>query len=502
MDQVLCYIPDINYKRLIPHFNKRWNEKYLFLMHSIVYQQLRNAKDFNGYVNLDSSLLKKYLGDHYYKFVLNQLISSNIIQPFINSKGINSYSPGSFSRAYRINPLMFENTRIKAVPITKKTYIRKIMYVRNTQLKEAFKLNPNLMHEFIMLTSRRIHVERAVEFVEKNYVKNSFEYNARMLSIREFNAMHKVHKNNSFENASWNEHFEDQLKKHILKTEGKERELKEHEKSKFIPFHFSYNKGRVYSPASNLPRDLEQFTYFTGYEEEKSLCLDLPNSQLCFYEELLQNTVQVKDSKENEEEKMHHIGRRDNEGGYEEEKMLEKQKFLSSSPPPIPPSLCGANFSTQNTWKDNIHKGLGYEIMMKLHKWKDKDTGHTKEERQEFKAIFFGQLFYNRFIPNYLTPLEQTFNLHFPVEAKQLRNIKKRLGNRLLAVQVQTLEGKFFHDICVYYLKTNFDNIPFSIKHDSITFPVRFKALLLPKLNNLVNKFFNDLEFNFKAELL
>jgi len=476
MNSILCYIPDISYKKMIPHYNKRWEEKYLFLMHSIVFQQLRNMNSFNGYVNLDSTLLKKLIGDHYYKNVLNQLINAGIVQPLIaNGKVI--YSAGAFSKAYRINPLMFENTRIKAVPVTKKTYVRKIANVRTAQYNEAIKLNPNLAHEFLMLTYRKIHVEKALEYVNKNYIKNSPQYNARIASINEFDSMHKINKHSSFENTEWN-------------------------KETFIPFHFSYNKGRVYSPASNLPVDLEQFTYFIGYEKENSICLDLPNSQLCFFEELINsssNRIGISNTGGKIENKMHHIGRE----GNEEEEGIEKMANSSSIPPPVPSSsLCGANFSTQNTWKTIIHKGLGYECIMCLSKWKNKDSNHTKEERQEFKKEFFGQLFYNRFIPNYLTPLEETFKLHFPNEARRLRGVKKQLGNKLLAIQVQKLEGKFFHDICVYYLKTKYKDIPFTIKHDSITIPQSEGAFLIPELNNLVNEFFNDSEFNFKVETL
>jgi hypothetical protein len=145
---------------------------------------------------------------------------------------------------------------------------------------------------------------------------------------------------------------------------------------------------------------------------------------------------------------------------------------------------------------------LGYERMMFLSKWKNKESNHTKEERQEFKAIFFGQLFYNRYIPNYLTPLEQVFNEYHENEAKALRRIKKQLGNKLLAVQVQTLEGKFFHDICVHYMKSNYINIPFTVKHDSITLPSSCASFLIEELNELVIQFFNDKEMKFKYETL
>ena len=473
--QVLCYVPDISYQKTIPQYNKRWEEKYLYLVHSILYSQLRNKKAFNGYVNLDSSLLKKYIGEHYYKFVLNQLTTAKIVQPYFNSKGVQSYSKGAFSKAYRINPDILSSVRIKAVPIKKKTYARKITNVKASMIREACKINPNIQHELLMLTYRRIKVQEAMDYIKANYIENTPEFNTRIVSVTYFNEMHKAKFNT-----------------------GKE----------VLNFHFSYNKGRVYSPASMLPRDLEQFTYFQNYENEASISLDMPNSQLCFFDELItrekhySKSIGVKDSGVQDSEKVQHIGREECERGIDRENSLILEKSLSLIPPSYPFSLCVASYPPQNTWKAFIRKGLGYERMMQLSKWKDKESGHTKEERQEFKATFFGQLFYNRYIPNYLTPLEQVFNTYHESEAKALREIKKRLGNKLLAVQVQTLEGKFFHDICVHYMKSNYINIPFSIKHDSITLPSSCASFLIEELNYLVQEFFNDRGMKFKYDTL
>lgn len=480
---ILAYTPDLNFETIIPHYNQRWKEKYLWLIHSVTFQQLKNKKEFNGFVNLDSSLLKKYIGEHYYKFVLNQCVNAGILQPYVNTKGVQVYSKGAFSKAYRINPEIMESTRIKATPIKKKTYVRKITNVRGELVKEAFKVNPNLQHEFLMLTYRRIKYREAYEYIKATYEPHTKQFKARIIALNEFNEMHKA----SF-------------------LQGKE----------LLPFHFSYNKGRVYSPASMLPRDLEQFTYFQNYENEASISLDMPNSQLCFFDELVKrsvfnkksasNTIQAKDISQKEVEKMQHIGINIREIERERMERPENPKNEGNHIPLIPPSLhsslCVANKFQQNTWKTFIRKGLGYEIMMKHYVWKNKTENHTKEERQEFKAIFFGQLFYNRYIPKYLTPLEEVFKQHFEEEATNLRKIKKQLGNKLLAVQVQTLEGKFFHDICVNYIKSNYKSVPFTIKHDSITLPQSEAAYLVDELNQLVQKFFNDNQMKFKVETL
>ena len=476
---ILAYVPDLNLSTVIPNYNKRWSEKYLWALHSICYQQLRNKSGFNSYANLDSDLMKKYLGTNYYKAIINQLLNAQIIEPFVNSKGVQSYSKGAFSKAYRINPEIMQSTRLKATPIKKKTYVRKITNVRSSLIKEAVKLNPNLQHELLMLTYRRIKYKEAYEYIKATYEPHTPQYKARVIALNEFNEMHKAN-------------F----------TTGKE----------LLPFHFSYIKGRVYSPASMLPRDLERFTYFVGYENERSICLDMPNSQLCFFDELVKRSVfkdktasksiQANDSEQNNIKKVEHIGREEIEREREYMERPFNAKNKENSPLSYSYSLCVLNSNEKNSWKSFIRKGYGYEIMMKHFEWKNKTENHTKEERQEFKEVFFGQLFYNRYIHNYLTPLEKVFQEHFPIEAENLRTIKRQLGNKLLAVQVQSLEGKFFHDVCVNYIKSNYKSVPFTIKHDSITLPQSEASYLISELNQLVKDFFKDSQMSFKVDEL
>ena len=330
-----------------------------------------------------------------------------------------------------------------------------------------------------MLTYRRIRYREAYEYIKTTYEPQTPQYKARVMMLNEFNEMHKANFSTGNE---------------------------------LLPFHFSYIKGRVYSPASMLPRDLERFTYFVGYEKEHSICLDMPNSQLCFFDELVKRSVfkdkhdsksiGESDTRESDTKKVHNIGREMREENREREIHPIPIKNNEIPPFPLPHTLCYELLPNQKQWKDYIYKGLGYEIMMKTHSWKDKTENHSKQERQEFKEIFFGQLFYNRYIPNYLTPLEQTFQTHFPIEALSLRSIKKQLGNKLLAVQVQTLEGKFFHDICVNYIKSNYKSVPFTIKHDSITLPQSEASYLITELNQLVKDFFKTNELKFKIEQL
>ena len=149
-----------------------------------------------------------------------------------------------------------------------------------------------------------------------------------------------------------------------------------------------------------------------------------------------------------------------------------------------------------------MRSGGGYERIMSLSEYGGKVTGHTAQERTEFKAVFFGQLFYNKYIPNYLTPLEIVFGTHYPHEAKALREYKKRVGNKALAVEVQAHEGKFFHNTIVSYLMSNYINLPFTIKHDSITLPQSEASFICEELNELLRVFFQDRNVSLKASTL
>jgi len=388
------------------------------------------------------------LGNRYYTSTIQELLEANIIeQPYKQS-----YSSGAFSKSYRINPSITQGTRIKSVPVAKQTYCRKIAFARDRMVKDAIDINPLLQHEFLMLTHRTIDKARAEHYIRQKYEQTSEQFKSRLVSIREFDAM----KDAKVENGVYK-----------------------------LNFHFSYKGGRVYSPASMLPRDLEQFTDWvkTDYKDERSVAIDMPNSQLCFFNELV---------------KCHYIGRDTSE---DISMSIETPLKGSNHTPSILPSYTPPYVMTFAKWEDYIFNGLGYERMMYLTQWKGKDAEWTKDERQEFKAEFFGQLFYNKYSDAF-TDMEIAFMAHHEPEAKGLREIKKHLGNRLLAIEVQKLEGKFFHHIVVGYLKENYKDVPFTIKHDSITMPESCASYIKPELDVLIQRFFKRSDIQLKAELL
>ena len=436
-----CYLPD-NFKlNDIQCYNKRWEEKYIYFIHTIVFRSLRDKGSFSGFVNLPQVILQHLLGSRYSRHIINQLVNSGIIE--INQ----SYLSGAFSKSYRLTEKYRIDRGIVTTQITKQTYCRKITLSRDRKAKELIKNQPLLKHEFLQLSYRRIKLQEAMEYISSTYELNSPQYSSRLIAIEQFDAMHK----------------------------------------KDTDFTFTYKGGRLYTPCTSLARDLEQFTYFAGYEAEQSVSIDMPNSQLCFFSKYA---------------KMNNIG---NEGTRDRDFAQTQEKFLTKkanslpsilSPNPLPYVM---NFSQ---WDNLIFKGQGYETMMSLCKWKGKEHGHTQEERQEFKAEFFGQLFYNSYKDNF-TNMEKVFMFNFEADAKKLRELKRVLGNRQLAIEVQTLEGNFFHNtISDYMIKSRNYDIPFTIKHDSITLPMSEASHLIEELNKLVREFFGRNDISFKFDIL
>lgn len=452
-------------------YNSRWREKYQWLVHTIVFKQLTSKESFNGYVNLSKELLVKYLGEHYYKRVIDALVNDNIIE------SNNSYSnePGAnFSKSYRIN-IEVLSQGIEADVIEKKTYCRKIYQYQKDNLEQIFKDHPNIKREFFWLSYRKIRIKEAVSHVNANYTPGTKPYEARILAIQEFAKMSKV-RNKNIDS---------------------------------IDFLFKYVKGRLYTPATMLPRDLEQFTYFVGYENSRSVSLDMPNSQLCFFNQYAKSEAVNNCNSISSNELATHRGNEYMNSINIHDSLLFSRinqrptTILNHSSTPLLPMCCKlyVNNTKSTSWEDIIFNGKGYECMMYLMKYKNKETNHTKEERQKFKSKFFGELFYNQYRDE-LTRMEQIYMTHFPKEAEALRTIKKRLGNSMLAVNVQRLEARLFHKLIVEVMSKKFRSVPFTVKHDSITIPANHVNQVKNELDRIVRMFFNRNDINLKSEVL
>lgn len=398
-------------KEIIDYCPRR-DDKYKWVIHSILYSYFTNQTDWGRYVNLNFSILKKFIGERFTQEVLDSLVNSNIIM--VNK----SYSAGNYSRAYKLTD-RFKNCRFQADRIKKsKQYQRKVDAIHSDSLKRTLEGNKVLQSEFRALTYNRIALEPALDYIKTNYPNDSREYFTRLHAIKHFDAM----KDATFNNGGYS-----------------------------IDFVFKYVGGRLYSPASMLPRDLEQFTYFDNYETEDVAVLDMPTSQPKFYDRMINGRASGADT--------------------------PYQELLFNSDADL------------------------YYTLMTLINYKDKSS-HTPEERQEFKPYFYGNLFFNKYTPkDKRTELEQAFAISFPNDAKRLLNLKYKIGNSALAKRVHKLEGKLFHVQIVSFMEKNYKHIPYSIKHDSIKIPIRFVDELKPQFEEIVSSYFGrQLELNLETK--
>ena len=471
---IVGYIPETLDITTLEGYNKRWHDKYHWFIHSIVFKSLTSKDSFHHYVNLSNVILEKYIGANYLQDVKKFLVENEVIK--CNKR----FSVGAFSKSYKLEK-NYINKPIKAVEIIKPTYKKKIQKIRDSYLKDVLN-NNNIRTEFRNLTYARIDRERAFEYINANYKKGSKQYESRKVGIEQYDAMQYT----EFSNGRYS-----------------------------INFTFKVHNGRIYSPATMLARDLERFTYFIGYENQDSVVLDMPNSQLCFYDNLTKTTKKGKfygfggvDSQA-VNTNLKDIGSRceGNERNNKENKKTvetKRQNFpISFVPPTLVPYVLyfDTNSLKPNAWQTLIFNSKGYEAMMCLSNYCDKNEGHTSEERQNFKEVFFGNLFYNKYQPK-LTHLEEVFSKYFPNEFKALRSAKFKYGNKLLAVKVQSLEAKFFHKIAVNHLNRNYKHVPFVIKHDSIKVPIEYGFVIHDDLNKLAQSFFGRNDIKLKLETL
>lgn len=469
-NSLVCYIPTSLNIQDLEGYNKRWHDKYHWFIHSIVFKGLTNKNKFSDWVNLQGEILKKYIGSNYLPEIIDSLVKNKVIE--YNK----SYSAGAFSKSYRLAP-RYLNQSIRTVKLIKPTYSRKVAKIQDKYLKDVLS-NDTIKAEFRNLTYARIDKDKALEYINSNYDNTTAQYKSRLIAIEQYDAMQYA----NFTNGRYD-----------------------------INFTFKVHNGRVYSPATMLARDLEKFTYFVGYETQDSAVLDMPNSQLCFYAHLTKKTQNSKIQPIEDKEvntNLNHIGsiygryivESRNAPELNPDSAKKKQKTLPPYALPLPYVVYFTpNGLNIKTWETLIFNSKGYEAMMSLSKWKGKIDQHTPDERQEFKAEFFGNLFYNKYQPK-LTHLEGVFEQYFPNEFKALREAKYKYGNKLLAVKVQSLEAQFFHKIIVNHMRRNYKGVPYVIKHDSIKLPIEYAAAVHEELNVLARSFFgrNDIKLKFE----
>jgi len=227
-------------------YEKGWDDKYRWLINSIIYNRYTTGAPDKEFTILNAKLLIYYLGTDFYNKVITQLANSGIIE--VNKH----YTVGKHSRGYRLGA-KWRGKELVNTKLGRKEnqYFNKVIKHRTGELKKMFSLNPLLQAEFLKLSYFRIDVKAASAFVKSEFEPNTDSYKYYMNAIRNYNEMHK----SSFSSSLYNTNFT-----------------------------FVYTGGRLYSPVTQLPRLLEKFTYENGKKNIPLVGLDMAASQIKFYD--------------------------------------------------------------------------------------------------------------------------------------------------------------------------------------------------------------------------
>lgn len=391
------------------------------------------------------------------KFLYSTAIFNKLVI-FLQRRGLIKFEHDSkkwvISKRYSLSKDFNNITDLTEYEITDKELNNRLVRLRFSFLKNAIENNKTIIHEVKMLSYARIDLESAEKYIKENYDEKSNEYLRRLLCINEYNKLKYI------------------------------RELNNGDL--YLPVSIKYVKGRLYSPATALPRDLEQFTYFSdcgakGVQENgrDTVTLDMPNSQICFFNEYARRN------------------------SYNKRIVISKRLLNIFRSKIKDLHFENAKYNRELTeWERIVFDGKAYETMMYLSKWKGKEFGWTSEERQEFKPYFFKNVLFNK-LRKKKTHLEEVFHRYFPIDANLLLESKRKLSkvgffdffgirvkeNSALAIEVQNLEGYLFHNVISRYMLENYSHIPYVIKHDSIKIPKKY-SYINSSINNIVKDFF------------
>jgi hypothetical protein len=396
-------------------YNKRWHEKYLWFVHSINYKQLTTKNDFNNYVNLSSTILRKYIGHDYFTKVRATLINNGVIE--FNK----TYSAQSFSQSYRLTE-KYRNAEGKFIEIEKQTYCRKIALFNKEYLAEMLK-DSLIQKEFRSLTGVRIKLNEALNYIAENKAYTTRQREGRKLQVFEVNKLQNT------------------------RTEGG---------SVNMAFTFKKDRaGRFHTPLTNLASDLRQFIYFIDAPEEQIVSYDFSNSQILFF------------ISKHLTKKVDNIGEGTIKGKVYKQRATDVRRTPSKplTGLQLPTPYVIGNKSSTELFKDLVFEGKIYDALIKATNW--------KYGRQKFKEYFFENLWYNsagtKDKPRKsLNELELIFYRYFPEVFTILYNLKLSLGNREFCLGLQAEEARLFHRIFVKYIGIN---TPFFVVHDAIYVP-------------------------------
>lgn len=236
-------IKNLNLKDEVILYKKSYLEKYQWLIHKIIEENLYHKnKEYGGYVNLSSAIMNEFIGERFFKKVKQHLIISGIIEE--NKR----YSTGKFSKSFRLSQKhLAAGAEIVKVNGGKwKSYISKL-------------------NDFYQLSLQHFKNQKFPYQVMRN--------NLELLLFDNIGAKMKIDSLCGTPDFTDGKYWSYNMYSHMMKE-------------KVFFFHPDKTTGRVYHNLANLPSLLRPYIYHNS--GQKLVQVDMSNSQPFLFIKLLQ----------------------------------------------------------------------------------------------------------------------------------------------------------------------------------------------------------------------
>lgn len=308
-------------------YNPKHHEKYVWLIHLIVLQNIISKNSYFGYINLKSELLRKYIGDKFSKKIIIQLKKSGIIDV------IDNYEVGKNSKSYRLSK-KYSTSGIEKVDFDSKKAKKYIEKHENEMQRRLNQSDKNAIFHELLDNVKQIEID----FFEAN--KNSNE----LFEKGEFESLHA---------KGCHDYYIESI------ANGD------------VFFSESNITGRVYHSICNCNRAIRKFLNYKG---QKLFQVDLANSQPVLFCPMIQDFVKI------------------NWGKYcikiDRERVNKGRRIINIYNTPYVESFYPSDVLK---YIELTKEGKFYEFLMNEFKI-------PIEEREEFKIIFFKQIFYSKIV--------------------------------------------------------------------------------------------------------
>lgn len=395
------------YEKDVKNYNKKYYEKYAWIVHLITLKNLISKNSFNGYINLQSNILKNFIGDKFYKGVLNQLLESRILEQN------DSYNVGKNSKSYRLSEKYedsgFESINFdgsKADKYMKKQngyLLSKINASSNKEVMEKLYKNVKKVKIDYVEANKNIVEQYKIGVIESEHAKSCQNYYINSISTGD-----------------------------VFFTE-------------------STKTGRVYHSIGNCNRTIRPYL---SYKNEELVQVDIANSQPVFFCPLLIKYVKMMgyflkyDWKHTAESNNYNI----NKCNYKPLSYTNYTPYVVSFSSPFPKDVLLYINLTKN--------GEFYEYLMK-------EFGIPSSERDSFKTDFFERIFYSKVAGQKRYVYGKKFKVLFPTVYNAILWYKKD-EHSLLPIELQKQESAIIiKKVCARIIEENPEELIIPV-HDSI----------------------------------